>query len=62
MDVPAGSAIRDESSDLILGFGEVAEWLSSDVFSTTLNVSLNRAKDGKWTYRLGALSGMSRAM
>jgi hypothetical protein len=37
--------------------GEMAEWLNSDAFSKTLNVSLNRVKDGTWMCRLGAAHG-----
>jgi hypothetical protein len=40
-----------------LGRRELTEWLSSDVFSKTLDVSLNRAKDSTWRYWLGGSHG-----
>jgi hypothetical protein len=57
MDVLAGCGTWTVSTNSFRSFGEMAEWLSSDVFSMTLKVSLNRAKDSTWMCWLGAVLG-----
>jgi hypothetical protein len=48
---------RGDDSKRFSSFGEMAEWVNSDVFLKALKVPSNRVNDGPWMDRLGASHG-----